>query len=87
MYDITAAERKAIASASGVDEQYLYQCLTGRRKMPALRCPEIELASAGRVTCEQLRPDVMWVRVEDDVWPNVHGRPLIDATEDRSIKE
>jgi hypothetical protein len=59
-------------------EQYLYQCLTGRRKAPADRCPELERATAGRVTCEQLRPDMRWTRVPDSSWPHPAGRPCID---------
>lgn len=31
-----------------------------RGRVPAEHCPDIELATSGRVTCEQLRPDVKW---------------------------
>lgn len=30
------------------------------RPVPAERCPAIERATAGAVTCEELRPDVDW---------------------------
>lgn len=77
---ITPAERVAVAQAIGVNEQYLYQCLTGRRTTPAERCPAIERASAGKVSCEALRRDVTWHRVPDDAWPwHPEGRPLIDV--------
>jgi DNA-binding transcriptional regulator YdaS (Cro superfamily) len=32
----------------------------GRRRVPASRCPDIERATGGAVTCEELRPDVDW---------------------------
>ncbi|WP_295379606.1 YdaS family helix-turn-helix protein [uncultured Pseudacidovorax sp.] len=31
-----------------------------RRRVPAERCPAIERATAGQVTCEEMRPDVPW---------------------------
>ncbi len=33
-----------------------------KRGVPAERCKDIELAVAGKVTCEQLRPDVFGKR-------------------------
>jgi hypothetical protein len=46
---------------------------------PAVRCPAIERATAGQVTCEALRPDVRWARIPDDDWPHPEGRPTIDV--------
>lgn len=46
---------------------------------PAERCPALERAYPGRVTCEELRPDVRWVRVPDPYWPDHRGRPCIDV--------
>lgn len=80
MIAMTAPERSAVADAIGVNEQYLYQCLTGRRPTPPDRCPPIERATAGRVTCEVLRPDVTWQRVPDPDWPHPAGRPCIDVS-------
>lgn len=79
MIELPASERYVIASAIGFHEQYLYQCLTGRRVTPAERCPAIEMASGGKVVCEQLRPDVAWHRVQDPAWPHPQGRPCIDV--------
>lgn len=31
--------------------------------VPAERCPDIELLTGGKVTCEDLRPDVNWAVV------------------------
>lgn len=46
---------------------------------PAERCPAIERATAGRVPCETLRPDMRWVRVADPTWPHPQGRPCLDV--------
>jgi DNA-binding transcriptional regulator YdaS (Cro superfamily) len=50
-----------------------------RGRPPPDRCPAIERATAARVTCEQLRPDVRWHRVPDAAWPHPDGRPCIDV--------
>lgn len=36
------------------------QWISGVRPVPAERCPAIERATEGAVTCEELRPDVDW---------------------------
>jgi len=36
-----------------------------QRPVPLARCQQIEDATDGRVTCEQLRPDVEWLRDVD----------------------
>ena len=52
-----------------------------KRGVPPDRCPTIERGSAGRFSCEQLRPDISWHRVPDAAWPwHPNGRPLIDVT-------
>lgn len=33
---------------------------SGKRPVPAERCPDIEAATGGMVRCEDLRPDVAW---------------------------
>lgn len=79
MYTMSANERVVVAAAIGVNEQYLYQCLTRRRPTPLVRCPDIERATKGCVTCEELRPDVRWQRFADPTWPDPRGRPCIDV--------
>lgn len=79
MSPMSASERVAVAAAIGVNEQYLYQCLTRRRPTPPDRCPAIERATDGRVTCEELRGDITWQRVPDPAWPHPQGRPCIDV--------
>jgi len=52
----------------------------GRRPSPA-SCVVIERASEGLVTCDDLRPDLVWHRIKDRKWPwHPEGRPLIDVT-------
>lgn len=49
-----------LAEDIGVSPQYMSQLRSGTRPVPAERCPNIERATAGRVRCEDLRPDVDW---------------------------
>lgn len=80
MFEYPTAARAQLAQAIGLNEQYLYQVLTGRRKAPPERCPALEMASAGKLTCEQLRPDLAWHRISDESWPwHQSGRPLLDV--------
>ena len=55
-----AAERRAIASELGINDDYLYQVLTGRRNGTAELCVQIEKATHGAVRCEDLMPRVDW---------------------------
>ena len=87
MNSISAAERQRVAAVVGLNEQYLYQCLTGRRLLPPDRCPGIESATGGLVTCETLRPDVHWVRVPDATWPHPEGRPCIDVAARQEVRD
>jgi len=48
--------------------------------IPADRCPALERGTEGRFTCEQIRPDIAWVRIPDTSWPwHPDGRPCIDV--------
>jgi DNA-binding transcriptional regulator YdaS (Cro superfamily) len=48
-------------------------------RIPKERCPDIERATEGRYTVEELREDVVWQRVPDANWPHPAGRPCIDV--------
>lgn len=50
----------ALASVIGVAPSNVSQWKTGRRPIPSDRCPSIERATNGMVTCEEMRPDVDW---------------------------
>lgn len=47
-----------IARQLGVKPQAVQQWF--KHKTPIIRCPEIERITEGKVTCEELRPDVNW---------------------------
>ena len=50
----------ALASAIDRSPQFVSQLLLGGRPVPAELCPTIERATAAKVRCEDLRPDVAW---------------------------
>lgn len=51
---------RALATATGVQVQVVYQWLAGDRPVPAERAPLIEQATDGRVTAEDVCPKVPW---------------------------
>lgn len=63
-----ASARREIASVCGVDDQFLYQCLTGRRQMDAKDAVRVESRSDGRIRRWQLRQKD-W----HEVWPELIG--------------
>lgn len=69
MIQLTPAERQRIAGAVGLNEQYLYQCFSGRRLTPSEHCAAIEHATDGAVMRWDLRPDD-WHRI----WPELKAR-------------
>lgn len=69
----------SVAKAVGVTPVTVHQwAFDSKKQVPTERCPAIEQATAGEVSCEILRPDVTWVRVKDKSWPHPNGRPLVD---------
>jgi DNA-binding transcriptional regulator YdaS (Cro superfamily) len=71
--------QSALARKCGVVQQHVWNWLNRDGAPPAERCPDIERATAGQVTVEELRPDVRWTRVADAEWPHSAGRPCIDV--------
>ncbi len=49
-----------LAKAINVPAQSVLFWRDGERRVPAEYCPRIEVATAGLVRCEDLRPDVPW---------------------------
>ena len=59
-------ERRQLAEKVGINEQYLYQCLTGRREMSAWEAVRVEQASEGRLT-RQMVCQGSW----QSIWPEL----------------
>lgn len=79
MMKMAAHERASLAQTLGVSDQYLYQCLTGRRLMRPEDAVRIEKASGGRVRRWDVRHED-WHRI----WPELVGRkgaPTVPAEE------
>lgn len=74
----TAGGQSALARLIGAKPQEVWNWANGR-PIPADRCPAIERATNGVVTCDELRNDVTWRRIKDKDWPHPKGRPLIDV--------
>jgi DNA-binding transcriptional regulator YdaS (Cro superfamily) len=68
MRHISAQQRKQFAAALGVGEQYLYQCLTGRRDMGAADARRAEAA-----TNQMLRRWHLRQRDWHLIWPELIG--------------
>ena len=49
-----------MAAVIGLTESVVSFWANGKRQVPAERCPAIEEATNGLVTCEELRPDINW---------------------------
>lgn len=86
LVDAERGRASRLAAALGVDAPLISYWANDKRPPPADRCPAIEEFTGGAVTCEELRPDLTWVRVECDGWPN--GKPLLDVApeEDTTAK-
>lgn len=54
-----AGTQSALAERLGLRQSHISMWLH-RGNVPAEHCPDIELATGGKVRCEQLRPDVKW---------------------------
>ncbi len=75
-----------VAAALGVSESLVTQWCRDKPIAPE-RCPQIEQATEGGVTCEEARSDLVWVRVADAEWPwHPSGRPLLDHAAAASAK-
>lgn len=61
----TPDERRRLAAKAGISEVYLYQCLSGFRKMNPADAVRVERVTGGKLTRKQLRTD--WA----DIWPDL----------------
>lgn len=74
MSAITAAERKRWAEQLGISEQYLYQCLTGRREMDAATAMKTETATGG-----VMKRQMLCQKTFRDIWPDLLPLPVEPA--------
>lgn len=65
---ISVAERRELAALIGCNEQYLYQCLTGRNAMQPADAVRAEFATRRRIRRWQLRTHD-W----HHIWPELVG--------------
>ena len=73
-------DREHFARSCGTSLGHIRNCLYDEKKRLNFEtCALIERATAGVVTCKELRPDIRWRRVKDAAWPHPKGRPLIDV--------
>jgi DNA-binding transcriptional regulator YdaS (Cro superfamily) len=63
---LTAQQRQELAERVGLNEQWLYQCLSGRRDMSPAEAIRVEAASNGTVTRKMLCQG-NWQRI----WPEL----------------
>ena len=68
-----------LAEALDIRGRNVWPWFLPERRVPSEHCPGIERACEGRVTAEELRPDIVWTRVRDKDWPHPKGRPCIDV--------
>lgn len=59
-FQISDVKRSHFASDLGVTEVTVSEWATGKKRVAADRCPDIEQLTKGLVRCEDLRPDVNW---------------------------
>lgn len=71
---LTPAERRIIAASAGINEQYLWQCLTGRRDMNPAEARRIEDLADGLVT-RQMLCQKSW----QGIWPELAVSPAPSA--------
>lgn len=67
----------ALARYLKVNHVMVSQWRYGIKQVPAERCPDIEAATVGAVTCEELRPDISWAVL----------RRRCDCTQPQPMKE
>ena len=72
---LTAEQREAFSAAVGASIGHLRKAISLRQKLNPALVVEIERASGGRVTAEQLRPDVDWAYVRGSRKASAEARP------------
>lgn len=72
--EITPSRRRALAIKVGASEQYLYQCLTGRRDMGPVEAQRIERETGGELTRQMLCQKTF-----AGIWPELAAPTTADS--------
>ena len=64
--DITPSERRELAKQVGLNDQYLYQCLTGRRDMNPAEARRVEDETGGK-----LKRQYLCQKTWRGIWPEL----------------
>jgi len=78
--EITPSQRQSWADKLKVSEQYLYQCLTGRRDMGPIEASRIEVESNGALTRKMLCQKT-W----HGIWPELAKQPRKQRTQAQGV--
>lgn len=76
--ELSAPDRQALAARLGLNEQYLYQCLTGRKDMRTDEAVRVERDSGNQLRRWHLRSNDWWLH-----WPELidtDGAPSVPPT-------
>ena len=77
---ITPERRREVAALVGVNEQYLYQCLTGRRDMNPAEARRLEDQTNG-----ELNRQMLCQKTWRGIWPELISLP--DAPSEPSLAQ
>ena len=78
---LSPQDRRRLAEAHCIHEQYLYQCLTGRRDMSPVEARRIEADSGGELTRQMLCTKT-WMHI----WPELVGADAARETQSESAR-
>jgi DNA-binding transcriptional regulator YdaS (Cro superfamily) len=76
---ISAHDRKKLADQLGLSEQYLYQCLTGRREMDPAVAMRAETETNGA-----LKRQMLCQKTYRGIWPDLE--PLAEPSNDEQAR-
>jgi len=62
-----AGGQSSLARQLNIAPPTVNEWVKGDRRIPAERCPEIERITGKQVMCEQLRPDIAWSVLREQV--------------------
>ena len=84
---ITAERRKQLSEKHGIDKDYLYQCLTGRRDLNPAQARRLETETQGELTRKMLCQKTyagIWPELAQP-WDGVERRTRVRRQVDRNL--